>query len=215
MSKTQLLVLSPPRRQEHAKTITIRLEGEEIIQQEKVKYLGVIVDNKLNWKPHILNLHRKCLAGLAFLRRYGTHLPVHSRKLLYQSFIVSQLDYCSVILHDSCSKTLSDQIERIQNYAMRIILNKSPHTSSAPLSQQLGLTSLKTRRRNATLLQVHRCLHKCAPPYLTNKFVSNSNLSYSSTRGANKLHLKRSNINYYRNSFEFQGVLMFNTLPDL
>ena len=43
----QLLVLSPPRRQEHAKAITIRLKGEEIIQQEKVKYLGVIVDNKL------------------------------------------------------------------------------------------------------------------------------------------------------------------------
>ena len=37
VSKTQLLVLSPPRRQEHTKTIKIRLKGEEIIQQEKVK----------------------------------------------------------------------------------------------------------------------------------------------------------------------------------
>ena len=40
VSKTQLLVLSPPRRQEHAKTIKICLKGEEIVQQEKVKYLG-------------------------------------------------------------------------------------------------------------------------------------------------------------------------------
>ena len=212
VSKTQLLVLSPPRRQEHAKNITIHLKGEEIVQHETAKHLGVIVDNKLNWKPHILNLRRKCLAGLAFLRRHGTHLPVHSRKLLYQSFIVSQLDYCSVV-YNPCSKTLSDQIERIQNYAMRIILKKPPRTSSEPLRLQLGLTSLKTRRQNATILQVQRCLHKCAPPYLTNKFMSNSNFGYSSTRGANKLHLKRPATNYYRNSFEFQGALMFNALP--
>ena len=213
VSKTQLLVLSPPRRQEHAKTIKLCLKGEEIVQQEKVKYLGVIVDNKLNWKPHIQNLRRKCLAGLAFLRRYGTHLPVNSRKLLYQSFILSQLDYCSVV-YDCCSKTLSDKVERIQNYAMRIILSKPPRTSSEPLRKQLGLTTLKIRRQNATLLQVHRCLHRCAPLYLNNKFMTNSSFGYSSTRGANKLHLNRPNSNYYRNSFEFQGALMFNILPD-
>ena len=168
VSKTQLLVLSPPRRQEQAKTITIHLKGEEIVQHETAKYLGVIVDNKLTWKPHILNLRRKCLAG---------------------------------------------QIERIQNYAMRIILRKSPRTGSEPLRQQLSLTSLKTRRQIATLLQVQRCLHKCAPSYLTSKFISNSNFGYSSTRGASKLHLKRPATSYYGSSFEFQGALMFNTLP--
>lgn len=133
------------------------------------------MDNNLSWKPHILNLRRKCLAGLAFLCRQGTHVPVHSRKLLYQSLVVSQLDYCSV-LYNACSKTLSDQIERIQNYAMRIILKKPPRTSSEPLRQELGLTSLKIRRQNATLLLVQRCLHKCAPPYLANKFVSKHKL---------------------------------------
>ena len=151
--KTQLLVLSPLRRQEQAKTITIHLKGEEVVGQEKVKNLGIIVHNKLSWKPHILNLHQKCLAGLAFLRRYGKHLPVHSRKLLYQSFIVSQLDYCSVV-YDSCSKTLSDQIEQIQNYAMRIILSKPPHTSSEPLRKQLGLTTLKTRSHSTPSSQM-------------------------------------------------------------
>ena len=103
--------------------------------------------------------------------------------------------------------------ERIQNYAMRIILRKPPRTSSEPLIKQLSLTSLKTRRQIATLLQVQRCLHKCAPSYLTSKFISNSNFGYSSTRGASKLHLKRPATSYYRNSFEFQGALMFNALP--
>lgn len=37
VSKTQLLVLSQLRRQEHTKTIKIHLKGEEIIQQEKMK----------------------------------------------------------------------------------------------------------------------------------------------------------------------------------
>ena len=39
VSKTQLLVLSQLRKQEHAKNIKIHLKGEEIIQQDKMKYL--------------------------------------------------------------------------------------------------------------------------------------------------------------------------------
>ena len=46
--KHNMFVLSPLWRQEHAKTIELCLKGEEIVQQEKAKYLRIIVDNKLS-----------------------------------------------------------------------------------------------------------------------------------------------------------------------
>ena len=63
------------------------------------------------------------------------------------------------------------------------------------------------------LCQVHWCVQKCVPPYLTSKFVMNSTLGYTVTRGANKLHLSWPYSNFYRNSFEFQGALHFNSFP--
>jgi len=107
--------------------------------------------------------------------------------------------YCCQVLYNPCSRVLCQHLERIQNYAMRLITGNPPCTSSAPLRQNLGLTTLRARRQIATIIQVKCCLVGCAPPYMSGKFVTNSNFSYNHTRGANKLHLKRPNTNFYTN----------------
>jgi len=140
-------------------------------------------------------------------------LPYNSRKMLYKAFIMPHLDYCQV-LYNPCSRVLCEHLERIQNYAMRLITGNPPRTSSAPLRQNLGLTTLRARRQIATIIQVKRCLVGCAPPYMLGKFVTNSNFGYNHTRGANKLHLKRPNTNFYKHSFEFKGAVLYNSLPE-
>ena len=89
-----------------------------------------------------------------------------------------------------------------------------PRTSSAPLRQNLGLTTRRARRQIATIIQVKRCLVGCAPPYMSSKFVTNSNFGYNHTRGANKLHLKRPNTNFYKHYFVFKDAVLYNSLPE-
>ena len=68
VSKTQLLVLSPPRRQEHAKTVKLCLKGEEIVQQlTKGEVSWSYCRQQAQLETHILNLRWKCLAGLAVM----------------------------------------------------------------------------------------------------------------------------------------------------
>ena len=91
---------------------------------------------------------------------------------------------------------------------MRIILGELLRTSS----EQLKVAwPNHTERLEGRMLPYSKFIDaptdQCPPLYLNNKFVTNSNFGYSSTRGANKRHLP--NTNYYRNSFEFQGALMF------
>ena len=180
-------------------------------------------------------MHRQCLAKQALIRRAGTYLPCNIRKLLYQALILPHLDllyqalilphldllyqalilphldYCSVVW-SSCGITLSKRIERVQNYATRIILRKPPLTSSLELRQSLGWISLRERRHCALLCQVHRCCSKQASPYLCSKFVLNSERqNYANIRGAVNLHLGRPKTNFFHNSFEFQGALHYNS----
>ena len=147
---------------------------------------------------------RTCLARLAMIRQAGHHLSCHIRKLLYQSFVLPNLDYCSVVWN-SCGVVLSSKIERIQNYALRLIFYKPPRTSSVPLREILGWTSFKTRRHIALLCQVHWCLRKEAPSYLTSKFLTNSYLNYSTTRGGQKNLLKRTQHQFLPINFRVHG----------
>ena len=109
---------------------------------------------------------------------------------------------------------LNNKIERIQNYALRVILRKPPLTSSSDLRQTLGWMTLKSRRKNTMLCQVHHCMKKQAPTYLSSKFITNSTPNHISTRGSSKIHLKRPLTNLYRSTFEFMGAQVYNTLPN-
>ena len=140
-------------------------------------------------------------------------MPCHIRKLLYQAFILPHLDYFSVVWN-GCGATLSKRVERIQNYALRVILRKPPLTSSELLRQTLEWTTLKIRRHNAMVCQVDRCCIRQAPTYFCSKFTTNSDLNYARTRGSDKLHLPRPRTNFFHSSFEFQGGVHFNKLSE-
>ena len=39
--------------------ITLKINKEAIMENDHIKYLGVIIDSHLNWKQHILNISKK------------------------------------------------------------------------------------------------------------------------------------------------------------
>ena len=134
----------------------------------------------LSWRMH--HLHRQFMAKLAVKRRASRYLSQNVRRLLYQAFVLSHVDYCSVVWNH-CGVMLRDCVERIQKYALS-------RTSSEPLWRALGWTTLERKRYNALVCLVNRCLSDEAPSLLCSKFRPNTALGYIRTRGANKLHLR-------------------------
>ena len=93
-------------------------------------YLGVWVDRGLTWRNHIEAIHRKYFGGLAKLRRLRDTLPnVTKRSIL----VLPHLDYCCVVWQE-CAKTLQQKVEKVQNYAMRLICSKPPRILSKGLT---------------------------------------------------------------------------------
>ena len=152
------------------------------------------------------------MGKLAAIGRARPYLPCHIRKLLYQSFVLPQFDYFSVVWSSS-GATLTKSIKREQNYAHGLILHKPPLTSSESLRQTPGWTALEARRQNALLCQVHCCITNQAPSYLCFTFTSNSSLHYAEARDSAKLHLPHLRTKFYHTSFEFQGAKTFKNLP--
>ena len=55
------------------------------------KYLGVVIDNKLNFKEHIEKLEVKVSLSVGILSKFNSHLPESALLKLYYSFVHSHL----------------------------------------------------------------------------------------------------------------------------
>ena len=213
LKKTNLMISGRRRREKEFRDSSMLLDGVELLPKTSVKYLGVELDSNLEWKKHVMNLRAKCLLALRRLSRISRDLPQETRKRLYSALVQPHVDYCCVVW-DRCSKHLQTKVETIQNRGMRYILKSPWSTTGTELREKLGWTTLSQRRNLLTLKTIHKCIHKRGPTYLHEKFIKQSDMGNSRTRGASKLYLHRPRTDFYKNSFEYSGAKLWNSLPD-
>ena len=72
----------------------IKIGQNEIIQKDSVKYLGIIIDNKMNWTQHINYLNAKLCKGSWVILKLKKYVNIHILKIIYLSSIYSHLKYC-------------------------------------------------------------------------------------------------------------------------
>lgn len=78
--KPQMLLMSRKRRQTELDRGKVVLDGRAVVQSKSVKYLEVMVDDKLKWNDQIAAVRRKCFGGLVKLRKLRDVLPVSTPK---------------------------------------------------------------------------------------------------------------------------------------
>ena len=74
--------------------INLDFQGHSIKSEETVKLLGVTLDYKLNFDPHISNLCKKAAAQLNVLKRLNSFIGFAEKEVLVQSFVYSNFNYC-------------------------------------------------------------------------------------------------------------------------
>jgi len=68
--------------------------GDHIIEQVKqIKYLGMIFNDKLSWKPHIQHVCSKVSNGSWALLKLRNYVGVNILKAVYHSLIYFHLQY--------------------------------------------------------------------------------------------------------------------------
>ena len=102
--------------------INVDFQGHTIKSEENVKLLGVTLDYKLNFDPHISNLCKKAASQLNVLKRLRSFIGFAEREVLVQSFVYSNFNYCPLVWYFSSSKSLQ-KIEKIQERALRFLYN--------------------------------------------------------------------------------------------
>ena len=78
--------------------------GNEILQEvSDANYLGIQIDNKLEWNKHISTVAARGQSKLAFLKRNLKGCPKKLRDTAYISLIRPALEYSCSICHPHCN----------------------------------------------------------------------------------------------------------------
>ena len=91
-------------------------DGQEVKRVRLVKYLSLMVDDKLVWDQHIDYISSKIARGTGILKRIRHFIPKDFLRLLYHTLIESYCRYCSIVW-GQCGETLKDKLQTLQNNA--------------------------------------------------------------------------------------------------
>ena len=85
-----------------------------------IKFLGVTIDENLNWLPHIDNLKNKLVLSQGALYRIKDSIPKRLHKTLYHSLFESHLTY-GISVWGSQSNSVMEKLFNIQKSCVRML----------------------------------------------------------------------------------------------
>jgi len=190
VTKSKCMLIHPKRK--HPSALNITFNGSIIEQVETFKLLGVIIDHHLHWRPHIDSLVKSVSRNVHLMRRLSWLLPVSALKAFYFAYIATSFDYCSLVW-DPCCSTDSTRLQRLQNYAGRIILKVPKSSSATEALATLQWASLSDRRQQKLFTLSQELSQpksgKSPPSYLRKLLTKVSDVHHYHTRGAVRGHL--------------------------
>ena len=115
---------------------SITLGSHNILFPDSARNLGFILDSKLSMKKHVIKICQTTyfkLKHISSIRRFFTE---DATKTLVTSYILSRLDYCNYLFMGTPNSGIQP-LQKIQNFAARLVLLAPRHHHSTPLLEKL------------------------------------------------------------------------------
>ena len=140
----------------------LNMGGHEIERTEIYKYLGVTIDDKLNWKVHIQQLCSKLASVCGVLSKVRHYLDRSALMLIYNSLFESRSRYALLAWGTASNHALS-KLKVLQNRAVRFITFSPFRTAMAPLYSTLKILPLTELLFLQSTIFMHSLLYKNLP----------------------------------------------------
>jgi hypothetical protein len=215
--KTQFIWLGTPHQLSNALLCrSIRLGGVDIVISTEATCLGVVLDSRLTFAPHVRRLSGKCFFHLRRIRTIRGSLTEDAARTLVHAFIASRIDYCNSVLYGISAVHLHP-LQTVLHAAARVVLRlrKFDHVT-VEIRDRLHWLPVKQRVEYKMCTIIYKCLQRTAPLYLTEMF-----LPVSANEGRRHLRsaahgdletLRFRMVTYGKRSFPVSGPRLWNNL---
>ena len=172
----------------------------------KIKYLGFIIDNKLNFHDHMLAICNKLRSCNGILYRLSRFIPTFYLRLIFNAIGMSHINFSSIIISNFSTKYFNI-LEKCYNNSGAIILKTSK--SLLPNNHWFSLLSILLLKRFVFLFKVIKYEHVLSLKDL----LSIRNVNYS-LRHNNEFFISRFSKSSSSKAFYNWAPRFWNSLPE-
>ena len=201
------MVFNHSKKRKGNKQIRLTLSGKLIEQVVEQKFLGIIFDDKLSWKPHINSVISKLNCCLGAVRGTRPYLNKHALMTIYYSLMQRRIQYCiptwgSWETHGN--QSLLAKLQAVCNKFFRTIYH---------LDNRASVTNLFKENNVLTTYQVYdfeiaKVMHRASIGVLPEALQS---LFYRSRRGS--FPIRYSTNQFMKKNISHAGPKIWQSLP--
>lgn len=192
------------------------METVEISQVSTTRFLGIFVDENLNWKTQIDWVSKKINKSIGIIRRISNLITTNCLLTLYYSLIYPYLSYCNIVWASTFPSTLH-RILVLQKRFVRIATRSESHSSSVPLFQNLQILTVYDINITQICVFIYKVHfnYENIPEHFKTYFKFNSQVHAYSTRQSLDLHLPKFLTCRGQFTIRFRGTKLWNSFSHL
>lgn len=199
VEKSKYMVFRPKSKKELSYRGKIKLGDKEMERVENIKFLGIVIDEFLDWGMHLKFVMNKIIAGNYSLSMVKNLLPTDIKLLIYYTNIQSHINYAISAWGPMMKARDISKIKVQQNKAIRLIFNSGKRARLSELYKRSKVLKLEDLMELELLKISYRYINELLPVRISNLFDL-SNHSYN-TRNRNGLRTAHHTSEKYNKSF--------------
>ena len=161
--------------------VNITMNNDCLKRTNSLKYLGVIIDHKLNWTQHIAHVKNKVSKGNGIMYRARSYLTKNSLKKLYFSYIYPYLTYCIEIWGISPQSHLNPLL-LLQKKIIRIMTFYSYYAHTDPIFKDLNILTIDKLVVHRIGIAMYKINNEMYPSVLNDLYKKNNDIHAHNTR---------------------------------
>ena len=149
-------------KRESGTIVNLQINSTEVQRVSDFNFLGVTINEHIDWSPHINKLSNKISRTLGVMNKLKRCLPHAIMKLMYNSLIQTYLYFGITVWGYNCAR-----ISKLQKRAIRIISNSRYNAHTEPFFKDLAILKVGDIFKMQCLKLYYNIRHNRTPALFT------------------------------------------------
>ena len=212
--KSSFIIFRSKRKKQTNIPEQIKYEDTSINRCNSIKYLGVILDEHLDWNEHIHDLCNKLKRYFKTFYCIRRYLNIDQVKTIYYALIYSRIKYGISVFGTACKKKLT-KIQILQNKLLKVLLAKTYRYSTNSLHNELNILKVTDIAKLNTLTFVHNFFHDKLPQMFKQYYKLFGDIHSFNTRGSPyQIIIERHSSNIGHSTMKIRGANLWNQISE-